>query len=178
MIWVVHPGSGSWVFTHPRSRIQESKRHRIPDPDPQHCIFDYFVHLYILALPWIFNFFFFLSASDASFVDREFCFSTPNSKSSARSQLGNAADKLSYSEDEDDQPAAFTSVVASPLGRMHVSDLPNTANTSGHDLSDYREDVTTEHSGVTPDDQFSPSAEARGDQFSNFHDKMSTGNGR
>ena len=120
---------------------------------------------------------FFLSASDASFVDREFCFSTPNSKTSVRSQLENAADKLSYSEDEDDQPAAFTSVVASPLGRMHVSDLPNTANASGHDLSDYREEVT-EHSGVTLDDQFSPSAEARGDQFSNFHDKMSTGNGR
>jgi hypothetical protein len=118
---------------------------------------------------------FFLSASDASFVDREFCFSTPNSKSSVRSQLENAADKLSYSEDEDDQPAAFTSVVASPLGRMHVSDLPNT---SGHDLSDYREDVTTEHPGVTLDDQFGPSAEARGDQFSNFHEKMSTGNGR
>ena len=107
-------------------------------------------------------------------MDREFCFSTPNSKSSVRSQLGNAADKLSYSEDEDDQPATFTSLVASPLGRMHVSDLPNS---SGHDLSDYREEVTG-HTGVTLDDQFSPSAEARGDQFSNFHDKMSTGNGR
>ncbi len=111
-------------------------------------------------------------------MDREFCFSTPNNKSSARSLQENAADKLSYSEDEDDQPAAFTSVVASQLGRMHVSDLPNTANTSGHDLSDYREDVTTEHTGVTLDDQFSPREEARGDHFSNFHDKMSTGNGR
>ncbi len=28
--------SGSWFFTHPGSRIQVSKRHRIPDPDPQH----------------------------------------------------------------------------------------------------------------------------------------------
>ncbi len=28
--------SGSWLFTHPGSRIQGSKRHRIPDPDPQH----------------------------------------------------------------------------------------------------------------------------------------------
>ncbi len=33
MIRVVHPGSG--FFTHPGSRIQASKRHRIPDP--QHC---------------------------------------------------------------------------------------------------------------------------------------------
>ncbi len=30
MIRVVHPGSGSWLFTHPGSR--GSKRHRIPDP--------------------------------------------------------------------------------------------------------------------------------------------------
>jgi hypothetical protein len=35
MIWIVHPGSGSGLFTHPGSRIQGSKRHRIPDP--QHC---------------------------------------------------------------------------------------------------------------------------------------------
>ncbi len=48
MIRVVHPGSGSWFFTHPGSRgtkgtgsrIQRSKRHQIPDlgvkkaPDP------------------------------------------------------------------------------------------------------------------------------------------------
>ncbi len=34
MIRVVHPESGSWFFTHPGSRIQRSKRHRIPDPDP------------------------------------------------------------------------------------------------------------------------------------------------
>ncbi len=32
MIRVVHPGSESWLFTHPGSRIQGSKRHRIPDP--------------------------------------------------------------------------------------------------------------------------------------------------
>ena len=37
MIRVVHPGSGWWLFTHPRFRIRGSKRHRIPDPDPQHC---------------------------------------------------------------------------------------------------------------------------------------------
>jgi hypothetical protein len=36
MIRVVHPGSGSWNFTHPGSRIQGPKRLRIPDPDPQH----------------------------------------------------------------------------------------------------------------------------------------------
>jgi hypothetical protein len=31
-IWVWDPGSGKNLF-----RIPESKRHRIPDPDPQHC---------------------------------------------------------------------------------------------------------------------------------------------
>jgi hypothetical protein len=36
MIRVVHPGFG--IFTHPGSRIQGSKRHRIPDPDPQNCL--------------------------------------------------------------------------------------------------------------------------------------------
>ncbi len=34
MIRVVHPGSGSWFFTHPR--LPGSKRHRVSDPDPQH----------------------------------------------------------------------------------------------------------------------------------------------
>ncbi len=38
MIRDVHPGSGSWFITNPVSRIQGSKRHRIPDPDQQHCI--------------------------------------------------------------------------------------------------------------------------------------------
>jgi hypothetical protein len=32
------PGSGSWLFTHSWSQIQGSKRHRIPDPYPQHCL--------------------------------------------------------------------------------------------------------------------------------------------
>ncbi len=32
MIRDVHPESGSWVFTHRGSRIQGSKRHRIPNP--------------------------------------------------------------------------------------------------------------------------------------------------
>ncbi len=36
MIRDVNPVSGSWFFTHPGSRIQGSKRHRIPDLDPQH----------------------------------------------------------------------------------------------------------------------------------------------
>jgi hypothetical protein len=36
MIQVVHPGTGSWIFTQTGSRIQGSKRHRIPDPDPKH----------------------------------------------------------------------------------------------------------------------------------------------
>ncbi len=39
MIRVVHPGSGPWFFLptpDPRSRGQ--KRHRIPDPDPQHYV--------------------------------------------------------------------------------------------------------------------------------------------
>jgi hypothetical protein len=33
MIRNIHPGSG---FFHPRSQIQGSIKHRIPDPDPQH----------------------------------------------------------------------------------------------------------------------------------------------
>ncbi len=33
----VHPGSGCWLSTHPGSRVQGSKKHRIPDLDPQHC---------------------------------------------------------------------------------------------------------------------------------------------
>jgi hypothetical protein len=41
MIRVVHPGSRIQMLTfygnHPGSRIQWSKRHRIPDPDHQHC---------------------------------------------------------------------------------------------------------------------------------------------
>ncbi len=42
MIRVVHPGSR--ILTFYPSRIQGSKRHRIPDPDPQHwsyvlCVF-------------------------------------------------------------------------------------------------------------------------------------------
>jgi len=35
MIVIVRPGSGSWYFTHPRSRVQGSKRHQIPDRVPQ-----------------------------------------------------------------------------------------------------------------------------------------------
>ena len=43
MIRDVHPGSGFriWIlffFTHSGSRVQGSKRHRIPHLDPQHCI--------------------------------------------------------------------------------------------------------------------------------------------
>ncbi len=34
----VYPVSRILIFTNPWSRIQGSKRHRIPDPDPQHCI--------------------------------------------------------------------------------------------------------------------------------------------
>ncbi len=39
MIRVVHHGSRirMLTFSHPGSRIQGSKRHPIPDPDPQHC---------------------------------------------------------------------------------------------------------------------------------------------
>jgi hypothetical protein len=40
-IWVSDPGSEirDSEKTYSGSRIQESKRHRIPDPDPQHVIF-------------------------------------------------------------------------------------------------------------------------------------------
>jgi len=37
MIWVVHPGSGCWLSTHPGSRIKVSKRTQSRIPDPQHC---------------------------------------------------------------------------------------------------------------------------------------------
>jgi hypothetical protein len=37
MIWVVHPGPQIRMLTFYPSRLQGSKRHRIPDPDPQHC---------------------------------------------------------------------------------------------------------------------------------------------
>ncbi len=37
MIQNVHRGSRSWSFTHLRSRIQESKRHRIQDPQHWFC---------------------------------------------------------------------------------------------------------------------------------------------
>ncbi len=45
IIRVVHPGSrsGSWFYTHPGSRIQGSKRHRIPGSAT--LIFDFFVLL-------------------------------------------------------------------------------------------------------------------------------------
>ncbi len=45
MIWVVHPGSGSWHFIHPGSRIQESKRNpgsRIPYSNSPHCLQPFF----------------------------------------------------------------------------------------------------------------------------------------
>ncbi len=38
MILVVHPGSRIRIMTFYPSRIQGSKRHRIPDPDPQQKI--------------------------------------------------------------------------------------------------------------------------------------------
>jgi hypothetical protein len=37
MIRVVNPGSGFHFLPILDPRIQGSKRHRIPDPDPQHC---------------------------------------------------------------------------------------------------------------------------------------------
>ncbi len=57
MIRVVHLGSLSWFFTHPGSRIQWSKRHRIPDSDPQHWMPQWnAVDLLILAFfPYILN---------------------------------------------------------------------------------------------------------------------------
>jgi hypothetical protein len=38
MIRVVHPGSRIWILTFYISRIQGSKSHRNPDPDPQHWL--------------------------------------------------------------------------------------------------------------------------------------------
>jgi hypothetical protein len=36
---VVHPETRIRMLTFYPSRIQGSKRHLIPDPDPQHCIY-------------------------------------------------------------------------------------------------------------------------------------------
>jgi hypothetical protein len=45
-----HPGSRIRIlaFTHPGSRTQGLKRHRIPDPDPQHSL--KVNHLYLAAI--------------------------------------------------------------------------------------------------------------------------------
>jgi hypothetical protein len=42
MILDVHPGFGSWFFTHPGSLIHGSKRHRILDPDRMYFFIDNF----------------------------------------------------------------------------------------------------------------------------------------
>ncbi len=49
IIRVVHPGSGSWFFTHPEGL----KRHWIPNPDPQHCsqLFSFFYFITVAAGP-------------------------------------------------------------------------------------------------------------------------------
>ncbi len=39
-LFIPDPGSGCRLSTHPGSWKQGSKRHRIPDPDPQHCCLD------------------------------------------------------------------------------------------------------------------------------------------
>jgi hypothetical protein len=85
-------------------------------------------------------------SDDPTTAEREFCFSTPNSKVSTRSHEINAAEKFSFSEDEDDQPAGYTSIVASPLGRMHVSDYP----AYDEKLTDMRSETL---SGFEDDDQ-------------------------
>ncbi len=58
MILVVHPGSGSWFFTHPGSRIQGSKRHRIPDTGIYHANYGGpgFLPSYDLTPPPLFRF--------------------------------------------------------------------------------------------------------------------------
>ncbi len=40
-LFIPDPVSGCWLSTHPGSRIQGSKRHRIPDPDPEHWSIHY-----------------------------------------------------------------------------------------------------------------------------------------
>jgi hypothetical protein len=49
MIRVVHPGSRIRMLTFYPSRIQGSKRHRIPDPDPQHCFSCFYNMLFCCA---------------------------------------------------------------------------------------------------------------------------------
>ncbi len=41
-MFIPDPGFWLWIFYHSGSRIQRSKRHRIPDQDPQHCEKDRF----------------------------------------------------------------------------------------------------------------------------------------
>ncbi len=68
MIQFVHPGSGSWFFTHLGSRILESKRHRIPDsvlwirdvyPDPGSDFFLSRIRIFSIPDPhqriWVFE---------------------------------------------------------------------------------------------------------------------------
>ena len=67
-----------------------------------------------------------------------------------RSHAGNAAENFSFSddEDEDDQPPGYTSLMASPLSRMHVSNYP--------ELEEKQTDLRSETlSGL--DDQFNHS---------------------
>jgi hypothetical protein len=37
-VWDRDPGSEIWKKTYSGSRIEGSKKYRIPDPDPQHCL--------------------------------------------------------------------------------------------------------------------------------------------
>jgi hypothetical protein len=57
MILVVHPGSRirMLTFSHPGSRIQGSKRHPIPDPDPQHCCRPVYVSTYTSSFFFLVN---------------------------------------------------------------------------------------------------------------------------
>jgi hypothetical protein len=50
-MFIPDPGSGCWLSTHSGSRIQGSKRHRIPDPDPQHCRQDTIFHNIFFSNP-------------------------------------------------------------------------------------------------------------------------------
>ncbi len=77
-------------------------------------------------------------------------------------------DTLNFSEDEDDdQPAAFISMMASPLGRMHVSDLEDRKETNS------RNSQSRHHM----EDQFSESG-ASLDEFNQSRDKVGLDNKR
>jgi hypothetical protein len=64
-----HPGSGFCFFTHPESRLQGLKRHRIPYSDPQHWVPGFSTNQELFVRAWSGTFRF----QWHSHTDEEFC---------------------------------------------------------------------------------------------------------